>query len=111
MRAGKPAPQAAGGIPMHAPADDTAPPRSGPGRLMPPWEYRHLRAVADARFAAGGFTLGVGLVLLSLGRSAESDQERRTCYGWGASFLGIAALSFSGGFLDTGVARSAPPRA
>jgi hypothetical protein len=77
--------------------------------LITPWEQRHLRAVANGRFAAGGFTLGIGLVLLSLGRSAGTDQDRRKCYGWAAWFLGIAALSFAGGFLDTAIDRCTPP--
>jgi hypothetical protein len=95
---------------MHATDDNTTPSRSVMRRLITPWEYRHLRAVADVRFAGGGFTLGVGLVLLSLGRRAETDRERRKCYGWAAYFLATAALQFFGGFLDVTVARSVPPR-
>ena len=53
---------------------------------------RHLQGTANVRFAGGGFTLGVGLVLLSLGRKAETDQERRKCYGWSAFFLVDATL-------------------
>ncbi len=95
---------------MHAPDDSTTPSRSVVRRLITPWEYRHRRAVASARFAAGGFTLGIGTVLLSLGHSAGTGQERRKCYGWGAFFLGLAALQFSGGYLDMTVDSSAPPR-
>lgn len=94
---------------MNAPNDNTTPPRPGMRRLITPWEYRHLRAVTSVRFAAGGFHLGVGLVLLSLGRRAETGPERRKCFGWAAWFLVFAALQFSGGFLDMAVARSAPP--
>jgi low temperature requirement protein LtrA len=79
-------------------------------RLVSPWEYRHLHAVANVRFAAGGFTLCLGLVLVSLGRRAETDRERRKCYGLAAWFLVQAALSFTGGLLDVTLARSAPPR-
>jgi hypothetical protein len=61
-------------------------------------------------FAVGGFHLGVGLVLLSLGRRAETDGERRKCYGWAAWFLGFAALAFMGGFLSAKLVRSAPRR-
>lgn len=73
----------AGGIPMRAPDDSTTPSRSVTvmRRLIRPWEYRHLRAAASVRFAGGGFNLGLGLVLLSLGRSAGTDRERRKCYG------------------------------
>ncbi len=95
---------------MHAPDDSTSPSRSGMRRLIRPWEYRHRRAAAGVRFAAGGFLLGIGLVLLSLGRSARTDRERRKCYGFAAWFLVSAALQFSGGYLDMTVDRSAPPR-
>lgn len=95
---------------MHAPTENTTPSRSVMRRLITPWEYRHLHAVANVRFAAGGFHLGIGLVLLSLGRRAGTAPERRKCYGWAAWFLVFAALQFSGGFLDVTAARSAPPR-
>jgi len=95
---------------MRAPDDSTSPSRSGLGRLIRPWEYRHLHAVANVRFAAGGFQLGIGLVLLSLGRSAGTDQERRKMYRLSAWFLIPAALNFFGGYLDTIAARTAPPR-
>jgi hypothetical protein len=101
---------AAGGIPMCAANDSTTPPRSGLRRLITPWEYRHLHAVAGLRFVGGGFTLGIGTVLLSLGRQAGAAQERRKCYGWGSFFLVIAALQLLGGGLDMILARSAPPR-
>ncbi len=97
---------------MHAPDDSTTPSRSVAvmRRLIGPWEYRHRRAVAGVRFAAGGFNLGVGLVLLSLGRKAGPDQERRKCYRFAAWFLVSAPLQFLGGYLDMAVDRSAPPR-
>jgi hypothetical protein len=98
--------QAAGGISMHAPDDNATPSRSVMSRLIRPWEYRHLHAVANVRFTAGGFQLGVGLVLLSLGRQAGTDQERRKCYRWAAFFLGMSALQFTGGFMDVVAARS-----
>ncbi len=79
-------------------------------RLIRPWEYRHRRAAAGVRFAAGGFNLGIGLVLVSLGRSAGTDQDRRKCYRWATWFLVSAALQFLGGYMDVAVDRSAPPR-
>jgi low temperature requirement protein LtrA len=63
-----------------------------------------------ARFAGGGFQLGVGLVLLSLGRQAGTDAERRKCYRWAAWFLVPAALNFTGGLLDLTAARSRSSR-
>jgi hypothetical protein len=92
---------------MHA-SDDGAPrSRSGIGRLISPFEHRHLRVFANVRFTAGGFQLGVGLVLLSLGRKAESAGERRKCYRWAAWFLGMAALQLTGGIMDAAADRSA----
>jgi hypothetical protein len=100
-------PHSAGGIPMNAPNDNTAanglrgwwlsPPRPGMHRLISPWEYRHLRVSGVTRVAAGGFQLGIGLVLLSLGRSAGADQERRKMYRLSAWFLVPAALNLAGG--------------
>lgn len=95
---------------MRASDDSTFPSRSGWRRLITPWEYRHLHAVAPARFAAGGFQLAIGLVLVSLGRQAETDQEQRKMYRLSAWFLVPAALNFLGGYLDTVAARTAPPR-
>ena len=97
---------------MHASDDTTTPSRSVTNmrRLIRPWEYRHRHAVAGVRFAAGGFNLGLGLVLLSIARSAGTDRERRKFYGLAAWFLVSAALQFTGGYLDTTADRSAPPR-
>lgn len=104
---------AAGGIPMHPPDGSTTPSRAVTvmRRLVrPSWEYRHRRAAAGVRFAGGGFNLGIGLVLLSIGRSAGTDRERRKYYGLAAWFLVSAPLQFLGGYLDMTVDRSAPPR-
>jgi hypothetical protein len=91
---------------MHA-SDDGAPrPRSGIGRLISPFEYRHRGVFANVRFTAGGFQLGVGLVLLSLGRKAGTAGERRKCYRWAAWFLGMAALQLTGGIMDATADRS-----
>ena len=95
---------------MHAPDDNTTPLQSLMRRTMLPWEYRHLRAVASVRFAAGGFTLAIGLVLLSLGRQAETSQDRRKYYRLAAWFLVDAPLQFFGGYTEMKMARSAPPR-
>jgi hypothetical protein len=95
---------------MGAPDDSTTSSRPVLRRLIAPWEYRHLRFAAGARFAGGGFNLGVGLVLVSLGRKAETDQERRKCYGWATWFLIHAALLFAGGYLDSVADRPASLR-
>jgi hypothetical protein len=97
---------------MHAPDDNATPPRSltGMRRLIRPWEYRHRRAMAGVRFAAGGFNLGIGLVLVSIARSTENDRERRKYYGLAAWFLVSVPLQFLGGYLDMTADRSEPPR-
>ena len=89
---------------------NTTPLQSLMRRTMLPWEYRHLRAVASVRFAAGGFTLALGLVLVSLGRQAETSQDRRKCYGLAAWFLTVAPLQFLGGYTEMKMSASAPPR-
>jgi hypothetical protein len=95
---------------MNAPGDDTTDSRPVLRRLIRPWEYRHAHAVGSARFVAGGFQLGIGVVLLGLGRRSETEQDRRKCYRWAAWFLGMSALQISGGVMDMAVARTAPPR-
>jgi hypothetical protein len=91
---------------MHGPDNNATPPRSVIRRLITPWEYRHIHAVAGIRLSAGGFQLGVGSVLLSLGRKAEAASEKRTYFRWAAWFLGMGALQLLGGLLDMTVARS-----
>ena len=108
------------GHPMNAPNGNIAakglrgwwltPPRPGLHRLISPWEYRHLGVAGVTRAAAGGFQLGIGLVLLSLGRSAETDQERRRMYRLSAWFLVPAAGNLVGGYWYITIARSASAR-
>jgi hypothetical protein len=95
---------------MRAPDENTTRSHSVLRRLISPWEYRHRRTAASVRFTAGGFQLGVGLVLLSLGRRAGTDPERRKCYRWAAWFLANAALQLTGGTMDMVADRSAAPR-
>ena len=76
-------------------------------------EWVNVDGTNDAKgynLESGGFTLGVGAVLLSLGRSAGTDAERRKCFRWSAYFLAMGAVQLSGGCLDAIVARSASPR-
>jgi hypothetical protein len=49
---------------MHAQNDNATPPRTGMRRLIWPWEYRHLRGIAEVRFAGGIFLLIFGGLLL-----------------------------------------------
>lgn len=82
-----------------------SPPRPGPHRLISPWEYRHLRVSGITRAAAGGFQLGIGLVLLSLGRSAGTDQGRRKMYRLPAWFLVPAGGNLAGGYWHTTITK------
>jgi hypothetical protein len=95
---------------MHTPRDSAATSHPVLRRLISPWEYRHLHAAMAARLAGGGFQLGVGLVLLSLGNKADTEAERRKSYKFAAWFLGSAVLNLLGGLLDLSVVRSSPPR-
>jgi hypothetical protein len=53
---------------MYAPTGHVTPPRSVLMRLLVrPWEYRHPRACAGFRFAAGVWNLLLGVLLLSYG--------------------------------------------
>jgi hypothetical protein len=88
-----------------------SPPRPGLHRLINPWEYRHLGVFGVTRAAAGGFQLGVGLVLLSLGRNAETDRERRKMYRLSAWFLVPAAANLVSGYWYISIARSPSARA
>jgi hypothetical protein len=95
---------------MYAQNDNTAPkglrgwwaspPRSGPRRLIAPWEYRHLRAFGVTRIAGGSVAAAAGVVCLSYG-----------VYGWAAFFLVLAALNLAGGYWYLAVVRSASARA
>jgi hypothetical protein len=103
---------------MNAPDDSNAakdlrqwwqsPPRPGTHRLISPWEYRHLGVSGATRAAAGGFQLGVGLVLLSLGRQAETDRERRKMFVLSALFLVPAAGNLAAGYWYAAIASSVP---
>ncbi len=65
------------------------PARSGPQRIISPWEYRNLRAWAGVRVATGVGLAGLGAVTLRFG-----GKDAKT-YGWAAAFLVAAAAQFS----------------
>lgn len=89
---------------MNAENDNTAPLRTGMRRIFPPWEFRHLRAWAAARIAAGTGLVGLGVVTL-VGGSFTA-----VAIGWAAVWLVGAALALAGGYWELTIARSAPPR-
>ncbi len=99
---------------MNAPNDNTAPkglrgwwltpPRPGLQRLIHPWEYRHLSAVARVRIAAGVVFVGLGAVTLVGGSSTTKAVV------WAILFLAAAAGSFAWAAWDLAIARSARDR-
>ena len=84
---------------MNAQNDNTTPPRTGMRRIIPRFEYRHLRGFGVTCIAAGSVQAAAGLICLAYG-----------VYGWAAFFLVLAALNFAGGSWYLTVARSASAR-
>ena len=78
-----------------------SPPRSGMQRIIAPWEYRHLRAFARVRIAAGIVFVGLGAVTL-VGGSFTTEAVV-----WAMLFLAAAAGSFAWAAWDLAIARSA----
>jgi hypothetical protein len=99
---------------MNAPNDNTvpkglrgwwaSPPRSGMQRIIHPWEYRHLRAVARVRIAAGIVLVGLGAVTLAGGSFTTEAVV------FGMLFLAAAAGTFAWAAWDLAIARSASAR-
>jgi hypothetical protein len=85
---------------MNAPNDTTTPSQTGLRRMISPWGFRHLRGVADLRFAIGLFLTGLGVVLIVRGD-----------YRWAALPLAGAMAHFALGYWQLTIARSAPARA
>jgi hypothetical protein len=84
---------------MNAQNDNTAPPRTGMRRLIPRFEFRHLRGFGVARIAGAAVQAAAGPVCLSYG-----------AYGWAALFLVLGALNLAGGIWYTTIVRSEPAR-
>jgi len=80
------------------------PPRSGMRRLIAPWEYRHLRAWAGVRIAAGIVLAGLAAVTLFGGSFST------IAVGWAALFLVAAAVHFSFAAWELTIVRPAFPR-
>jgi len=99
---------------MNAPNNNTAPEgprgwrappaRSGMRRVIPPWEYRHLRFWAGVRISGGTALVGLGVVTLSFG-----GNDRKT-YGWAMAFLAAAAANFAFARWELAIDRSAAAR-
>ncbi len=84
---------------MNAQNDNTTPPRTGMRRIIPRFEYRHLRGFGVTRIAGGSVQIAAGLICFAYG-----------VYGWAAFFLILAALNLAGGSWYLTVARSASAR-
>lgn len=65
--------------------------RVGMRRVVPAWEFRHLRVWAGARIGGGAVLTVCGVLTLSFG-----GHNAKT-FGWAAAFLTGAALSFAAG--------------
>jgi hypothetical protein len=78
--------------------------RTGMRRIIPPWEFRHLRVWGGARIVGGIVLVVVGVLTLTFGGNDS------TTYGWAAAWLALAALALAGGLWEMTIARSAPPR-
>jgi hypothetical protein len=89
---------------MNAQSDNALQLRTGMRRIIPPWEFRHLRAWAGARIAGGIVLVVIAVLTLAFGGS-----DSRT-YGWAAAALVLAALALAGGYWEMTIARSASPR-
>jgi hypothetical protein len=99
---------------MNAPDDNTtpqgaggwwkAPGRSGMQRIIPPWEYRHLRLAAGARIAAGTALVGLSVVTLNFG-----GNDAKT-YGWALFFLALAAANIAFASWELKISGSAAAR-
>jgi hypothetical protein len=76
------------------------PPRSGTQRLIPAFEYRHLRGLGFARLIGGSVAAVVGVACLWYGG-----------YGWAAFFLVLGALLLLVGNWYLAIARHKTARA
>lgn len=75
-----------------------APSRTGMRRLIPRWEYRHLRACGGVRIAAGTVLGGLGAVTLAFG-----GNDAKT-YRWTAFWLLLGVLDFAFGYWELSIA-------
>src|SRR5436309_1116910 len=74
--------------------------RTGARRLIPRWEFGHLRALGIARIGAALVLTTCGLLTLAFGGSGAKT------YGWAAFFLLVAALNLAGGIWELRIYRS-----
>jgi hypothetical protein len=82
----------------------TSPPRTGMRLIISPWEYRHLRAWARVRIAAGIALAGLAVTTFSFG-----GNDLKT-YGWAMMFLAAATAHFAFANWELSIARSTAAR-
>ncbi len=84
---------------MDAPISHTARSRAGMRRLIPAWEYRHLRACGGVRIGTGILWAGLGVITLTFG-----GHDAKT-YGWSTFWFLLAVFSFAVGSWEMTIAR------
>ena len=84
---------------MNGQNDNTDSTRTGLRRIIPRWEYRHLRVIANLRIGISGLLAIFGILTLAYG-----------AYGWTAFWWVLAAAHFSLGYWELTIARSTAPR-
>lgn len=84
---------------MGPPDPDRDPARTGTRRLIPPWEYRHLRVCGGTRIATGILQGCLGVATLSFG-----GKDAKT-YGWTAFWLLLGVLNVAFGHWERTIAR------
>jgi hypothetical protein len=75
--------------------------RTGARRLIPRWEFGHLRALGFARIGSAMVLTTCGCLTLGFGGS-----DAKT-YCWAAFFFLFAALNLAGGIWELRISRSA----
>ncbi len=89
---------------MNLQSDHATSGRVGIRRVIPRWEFRHLRIWASLRI--GGSAVLVGCSLLTLGFGGNDAKT----YAWALLFLAAALLSLAAGYWELTIAHSTTPR-
>jgi hypothetical protein len=74
--------------------------RTGARRLIPRWEFGHLRALGYARVGGALVLAGCDLLTLAFGGGGAKT------YGWTAFFLLFATLNLAGGIWELRISGS-----